>query len=99
MKKHNLIVPVLILGMLFLTGFSGSQIFPGNQAGSIITGGLKRTYLIHLPDSDIRRSMPLLIVLHGGGGNGKSMVKLTNGGFDKLSDKKGFIVVYPDGID
>jgi polyhydroxybutyrate depolymerase len=27
------------------------------------------------------------------------MVKLTNGGFDQLSDKKGFIVVYLDGIE
>jgi len=26
------------------------------------------------------------------------MVKLTLGGFDKLSDKEGFVVVYPDGI-
>lgn len=26
------------------------------------------------------------------------MVKLTLGGFDKLSDKKGFVAVYPDGI-
>ena len=99
MKNHNLIVPALILGLLFLTGFSGTNISPGNKAGYIIAGGLKRTYLIHLPASDIRRSMPLLIVLHGGGGNGKSMVKLTNGGFDKLSDKKGFIVVYPEGIE
>lgn len=96
MKNHP--VPTLILGMLLLTGFSGSKISPGNQAGSIVAGGLKRTYLIHLPAPGIRRSMPLLIVLHGGGGNGKSMVKLTNGGFDQLSDKKGFIVVYPDGI-
>jgi polyhydroxybutyrate depolymerase len=27
------------------------------------------------------------------------MVKLTLGGFNKLSDKEGFLVVYPDGID
>lgn len=97
MKNHPVLG--LILGLLLLTGFSGSKISTGNKAGSIIAGGLKRTYLIHLPASDIRRSMPLVIVLHGGGGNGKSMVKLTNGGFGKLSDKKGFIVVYPNGIE
>jgi polyhydroxybutyrate depolymerase len=95
----NRLVYTLCLGLLLLTGFSGSKISHGNQAGSIIVGRLNRTFLIHLPFLDFRRSMPLLIVLHGGGGNGKSMVKLTNGGFDRLSDKKGFIVVYPDGID
>jgi polyhydroxybutyrate depolymerase len=39
------------------------------------------------------------MVLHGGGGTGKGMVKLTHGGFDRLSDREGFIVVYPDGIE
>ncbi len=99
MKKHNLILPALIFVMLFLTGFSGNKISQENSTGSIIVGGLERTYLIHNPASNFHRSIPILIVLHGGGGNAKSMVKLTNGGFDQLSDKKGFIVVYPEGID
>jgi polyhydroxybutyrate depolymerase len=99
MKNLKLIVPALILGALFLTSFSGNKISPGNMTGSIIVGGLKRTYLIHIPASDFHRSMPILIVLHGGGGDGESMVNLTNGGFDQLSDKKGFIVVYPDGME
>jgi len=42
--------------------------------------------------------MPLLIALHGGGGTGEKMLKLTNYVFNKLADKEGFIVVYPDGI-
>jgi polyhydroxybutyrate depolymerase len=94
-----LIVPVLILGTLFLTSFSVIMIPMENRTGSIIVGGVTRTYLIHVPPSDFHRSMPILIVLHGGGGNGESMINLTNGGFDQLSDKKGFIVVYPDGIE
>jgi hypothetical protein len=69
MKNH--IVPSLILGMLLLTAFSGSNISPGNQAGYIIDGGLKRTYLIHLPASDIRRSMTLLIVFMAAAETGK----------------------------
>ncbi len=88
-----------IIVMLLLPGFSWNKTFPGNKTGFVIFGGLKRTYLIHTPVSDLNHPMPLLFVLHGGGGNGKSMVKLTLGGFDKLADKKGFIVVYPNGID
>jgi polyhydroxybutyrate depolymerase len=98
MKKHNLIVQALILGILFFTGFSENMFSADNRSGSLMVNGLKRTYIIHLPAA-VNTMMPLVIVLHGGGGKGKSMVKLTNSGFDKLSDKKGFIVVYPDGID
>jgi polyhydroxybutyrate depolymerase len=60
--------------------------------------GLDRTYLIHIPPSwNKTKSMPLVIALHGGGGTGKDMVELTLSGFNTLSDKEGFIVVYPVG--
>jgi polyhydroxybutyrate depolymerase len=69
-------------------------------ARSIIFAGLERTYHIHIPASyDKANPIPLLLVLHGGGGTGERMVKLTQGGFNKLSDKESFIVVYPDGIE
>jgi polyhydroxybutyrate depolymerase len=99
MKNHRIIASLMIPCALFLISFSGNRIPLSDTTGSIVVGGLKRTYLIHIPASDFSRSMPILIVLHGGGGNGKSMLKLTSGGFDQLSDKKGFIVVYPDGIE
>ena len=71
-----------------------------DTARSIIFAGLERTYRIHIPPSyDKSKPMPLLIVLHGGGGTGKRMEKLTQGGFNKRSDKEDFLVVYPDGIE
>jgi len=67
---------------------------------SITYGGLERSYRIHTPPSyDKMNPLPLLIALHGGGGTGKKMEELTLGGFNKLSDREGFIVVYPDGIE
>lgn len=71
-----------------------------NYADSIQSGGLERTYLVHVPPvSGKTRSLPLLIALHGGGGTGQSMVTLTLGGLNTLADKEGFIVVYPDGVE
>lgn len=70
------------------------------NTGSIVWDGVERTYLIHVPPPyNETKSMPLVIVLHGGLGTGKRMVKLTQRGFNTLADKEGFIVVYPDGIE
>ena len=71
----------------------------GDKVGSIVVDGLKRTYLIHIPASFNKiKSMPLLIAMHGGGGSGINMERLTLGGFNKLANKEEFIVVYPDAI-
>ncbi len=70
------------------------------EAKSLVHDGLKRTYLIYVPHSiDHTNNIALLIALHGGLGSGKRMAQLTQGGFNELSEKENFIVVYPDGID
>lgn len=71
-----------------------------DHSESIMSSGLKRTYFIHIPpSSNESQPRPLVILLHGAGGTGKGMVKLTKGGLNTLSDQDGFIVVYPDGIE
>ncbi len=87
----------VLLVFSFQSGVASQESRPG---GSIIFAGLERTYRIHIPPShDKAKPLPLLIGLHGGGGTGKAMEKLTLRGFNKLSDREGFIVVYPDGIE
>jgi polyhydroxybutyrate depolymerase len=62
--------------------------------------GLKRTFRIYIPASYNKSvQSPLVIALHGKGGKGRSMILLTRKGFNKLAEKDGFIVVYPDGIE
>lgn len=59
-------------------------------------GGRTRSYLVHLPPNYTKRErLPLVLVLHGGGGNAKSNIELT--GFSDKADKEHFIVVYPNG--
>lgn len=66
--------------------------------GELVHDGLRRTYLVHVGSScSTEKPAPLVIVLHGGGGTGAGMVKLTN--FNAIADREGFIVVYPDGVD
>ncbi|HET7452938.1 MAG TPA: PHB depolymerase family esterase [Thermoanaerobaculia bacterium] len=62
------------------------------------SGGIERTCLVHAPAKTPARPMPLLLVLHGGGGTADGMIKLTKGGFDTLADGRGFVVGYPQGV-
>ena len=41
--------------------------------------------------------MPLVMVFHGHAGSGHSIAQVSR--FNELAEQKGFIVVYPDGID
>ncbi|HLF92783.1 MAG TPA: PHB depolymerase family esterase, partial [Planctomycetota bacterium] len=67
-------------------------------SGSLKVGALDRTYILHVPPSLPKdRPAPLVLVFHGGGGQGKQMEGFT--GFSALSDKEGFIVGYPDGLE
>jgi polyhydroxybutyrate depolymerase len=63
---------------------------------SLSSGGLTRTYHVHLPPAaSAGKPLPLLLALHGRLGDGAGQAKLT--GFNAVTDQYGFIVVYPDG--
>jgi len=63
---------------------------------SLQFGGMKRNYIFHLPTShDPKIASPLLIVFHGALMDGKGMRDATN--LNDIADRRGFIVVYPDG--
>lgn len=95
LPTSNFRLPSLIC--LILTFFSIPDL--SAQRSFIIHDNLKRTFSVHLPTSfNKTERLPLLIALHGRGGNGKSMVLVTRKGFDKLADQERFIVVYPDGL-
>jgi polyhydroxybutyrate depolymerase len=66
-------------------------------AGSIESGGMVRSYQVHVPARKASQALPLVLVLHGGRGDGAGMRPLT--GMDSSSDTAGFIVVYPDGLE
>lgn len=58
--------------------------------------GAKRSYLLHVPGSvKADQPLPLVIVLHGAFGTGKTIEK--ESGFSMISDREGFLVAYPEG--
>lgn len=59
--------------------------------------GQPRTYALYVPAGvEDNRPAALVIALHGGLGQGRSMAKLSN--FSQLADREGFLVAYPDGL-
>src|SRR5258706_11620265 len=88
---------VLILGLLVCTrGETTPQASSENTIYTIKFNHQERTYILHIPTSyNGTIATPLVLSLHGGGGNAESEMILTN--FNPLADEKGFIVVYPNG--
>src|SRR5690606_38463985 len=56
-----------------------------------------RRYVVRVPARVARSNAlaPLVIVLHGGGGNASNAETMT--GFTRKAEREGFIVVYPEG--
>lgn len=68
------------------------------QRRKVEFGGIERRYHLFVPPSyDGNEAVPLVCLLHGGGGLGSQMFRFT--GFDAAAKKHGFIVVCPDGVD
>ena len=65
----------------------------------LVHDGLTRRYVVRAPAGTSRTSapLPLVLVLHGGGGNATNAEQMT--GFTRLVEREHIIVVYPDGIE
>ncbi len=70
-----------------------------NQTGqqSLRHDGRTRTYVVRTPSANNAGSqrLPVVMVLHGGGGNAANAEKMT--GFTSLVERERIIVVYPEG--
>jgi polyhydroxybutyrate depolymerase len=69
---------------------------PGDHQRSLEYGGRTRAYLIHVPPRlQASTKAPVVLVLHGGGTNAKTMVRFC--GLNETADRGGFLAVYPSG--
>jgi poly(3-hydroxybutyrate) depolymerase len=71
--------------------------FAIDQTGSITSGAQSRSFVFHANATSlatIPQNLPLMIVMHGDGGNGAGIKSGTN--FDAVANANNYIVVYPD---
>ena len=66
------------------------------RSGTIKVGPLDRTYLVYAPARAAPRPA-LVIAFHGSMGSAQGMRVATGYGFDRLADRHGFVVAYPQG--
>ncbi|MCL4791845.1 MAG: polyhydroxybutyrate depolymerase [Gammaproteobacteria bacterium] len=87
----------------FLGGAASAASATDRQLGdpdplqTLLHDGIERHYLVRMPAEAVLRAgaVPLVLVLHGGGGNAENAERMT--GFSDKARREGFIVVYPEG--
>ncbi len=92
-----------LAAVLTLTGCAPTTGAPavrpvGSIASTVTLPGAHgdRTALVYHP-ATAGPGAPLVVVLHGRGGTGASMRSAT--GWDRLAEREGLVVAYPDGLD
>lgn len=68
---------------------------PGSHALAIAVGGLRRTYVVHVPASyKPENPAPLVVMLHGGGGSARAAMLETEWAIK--AETEGFLAAFPD---
>jgi polyhydroxybutyrate depolymerase len=76
---------------------TGAPLVAGSRIERIDVEGAKREYVLHLPkDFDAHSRLPLVLVLHGYGGNAAGMERESR--LSLIADSARFIVAYPNGV-
>ncbi|HEV3306907.1 MAG TPA: alpha/beta fold hydrolase [Candidatus Sulfotelmatobacter sp.] len=89
---HQFLIGLMCVFMLISFGVAKNTAKPERR--TLNFGGKKRTYYVFVP-SEIPNPAPLLLLLHGSGHNGMSLIDPWKG----LAQKQGIILVAPDSYD
>jgi len=94
---HRLFQALVAAALLVAVGPAARAQAGAEVRRTLAVGGLERHYLLYLPAGhQPGRPIPLVLVLHGGGGRPLGMARHT--GFSNLAERQGFAVVYPEGL-
>jgi len=90
------VLVVLALPVVLILTIAATISFLNRNNSALVSSGVKREYLLHVPNSyDRARPAPLVISMHGAAGWPAQQMNMS--GWNRLSDEQGFIVVYPSG--
>ncbi len=70
---------------------------PGTHALTLRVSGHERSYIVHVPRRyDSRAAVPLVVMLHGGGGTARGAMWET--GWAEKAEREGFLAAFPDAL-
>jgi len=99
-RKRGLIAVVLVLISLpvVLALVEAVSFYSTNRSnGTIVSSGVDREYLLHVPANyDRSKPTPLVITLHGASLWPAAQKQIDR--WDRVADEHGFLVVYPSGL-
>ena len=85
-----------ILLLIALVGMGLNSYAQRNEADSLAYQSHWRQYIVHLPPGfEANTATPVVMVLHGGSGNYRSVQGFTR--MNRVSNQNGFLTVYPQG--
>ncbi|MFA5344581.1 MAG: PHB depolymerase family esterase [Kiritimatiellia bacterium] len=74
---------------------SAKRLASGDHSLTLRVGNLDRRYIVHVPPKyNSRQPVPIVIMLHGGGGTARGAMRET--GWAQKADKEGFLAVFPE---
>lgn len=90
-----MVVAMLLPLLAAFSATAADRAVAGRQ--TLVYQGVERGYVVRLPRAlpASAAPLPLVLVLHGGGGNAANAEAMT--GFTNKAEQAGFIVVYPEG--
>ena len=92
--------PVYLLSVLLLLACKPANAGTNDNKAireSILADGYTRTYALYRPTGwDKIKKMPLVLLLHGAGGDAEMMEQLT--GFMAIAEREKFMLAYPEGM-
>jgi len=97
-----LIAPVLAVVALALmptrdVNGRDAPVVSGIHRRAVVADGLARTYLLRVPERPAA-APALVVALHGAAGDGRLMRALVGDALERWADRRGALVVYPDGV-
>ena len=98
-KKGTITAVLLLLSLPAVLALTEAVVFyaTNRSNGTLVSSGLAREYLLHVPRNyDRATPTPLVISLHGGSLWPAAQREIDR--WDRVADAHGFLVVYPSGV-
>lgn len=96
MPWKTIIFALAALALAAVIHYAMTSVPSGASARTISFAGTSRSYILYAPSKHAKPA--LVLVLHGHLGSAVAMERRTNRTFDRLADRDGFVVVYPDAL-